>query len=156
MIRKINAKEFEKAAQLWLDASLKAHHFIDAAYWKNNLQNMQNFYLPKSETFVFEDKRKIKGFISVTENNYIAALFVDPSFQRKKIGSKLLSFIRKKYSHLCLKVYVKNLPAISFYQKNDFKIIAERTDTLTNEKELIMSWVLGCKSGFSKRYSADS
>lgn len=156
MIRKIKASEFAKAAALWLKASLSAHDFIDKAYWHENLKDMKDIYLPSAETFVFEDKHKIKGFICIAENNYITALFVAPEYQKQSIGSKLLAFARKRYPHLSLKVYVKNQNALQFYQRKDFKIIAEGTDEATQEKELTMSWALGCKSGFSKRYQGDS
>lgn len=156
MIRKITTSDFVKAAEIWLHASLQAHNFIEADFWQKHMQTIQDDYLPNAETFVFEDKHKIKGFISIVDSKYIGGLFVAPTYQNKKIGSKLLEFVRKRYPHLCLKVYVKNLKALRFYQHKDFKIVSEGADEATQEKELLMSWALGCKSGFGKRYQGDS
>lgn len=156
MIRKIATSEVEKTANLWLEASLQAHDFIEADFWQKHLQTIQEDYLPNSETFVFEDKHKIKGFISIVDSKFIGGLFVAPIYQNQKIGSKLLEFVRKRYPHLCLKVYVKNQKALRFYQHKDFKIVSEGMDEATQEKELLMSWALGCKSGFGKRYQGDS
>ena len=105
---------------------------------------------------MFEDKHKIKGFISIADNNYIGALFVAPKFQNHKIGRKLLKYVQRRYPLLSLSVFVKNQRALQFYQQNDFKIISEQTEPSTQERELRMCWGLGCKSGFRKRYYGDS
>ena len=117
---------------------------------------IKKYYLPNTESFVFEDKRQIKGFISIIDDKYIGALFVDPLFQKQKIGSKLVNYVKKIYSELSLKVFTKNIKALHFYQKNGFKIIAEQIDESTKEEELLMSWSMECKSGFAKKHPEDS
>lgn len=156
MIRKASKQDTDKIMQIWLQASLKAHQFIAEDYWKNKALEVREVYLPQAETFVYEDKRQIKGFVSVILDNFIGALFVDVSFQRKNIGSKLLDYVRQNRPNLTLRVYAKNLAALNFYQKNDFKILVEKLDEHTSEKELIMSWAKGCKSGYAKKNKEDS
>lgn len=156
MIRKATNGDIEKIMKIWLDASIKAHHFIEADFWKRRRDEVQNVYLPQSETYVYEDKHQLKGFISVILDNFIGALFVDNACQKKNIGSKLLDYVRQNRSSLTLKVYAKNQPALKFYQKHDFKIITERKDERTGEDELIMSWGKGCKNGYAKKFSQDS
>lgn len=156
MIRKAASKDVDKILNVWLDASTSAHDFIPADYWQRHLPELCSVYLPQAETFVYEDKRKIKGFISILSDNFIGSLFVCPGYQKKHIGRKLLEFVRRKRTHLTLRVYVKNKAALQFYQKNDFKIIAEKTDEKTGEAELIMSWAKGCKSGFLTKRLGDS
>ena len=156
MIRKFQEQDIEKMLALWLQASLQAHNFVVAEYWHNMMPIIKKYYLPNTNSFVFEDKHQIKGFISIIDEKYIGALFVMPKFQNMKIGSKLLNYAKKLYPELGLKVFLKNEAAVQFYRNNDFKIIGEQIDESTNEKELLMSWSLGCKSGFAKTSPEDS
>lgn len=156
MIRKATQQDIEKVMQIWLKASLQAHDFIAADFWRQRLPEVRDVYLPQAETFVYEDKHQIKGFISVILDNFIGALFVDTAYQRRSIGSKLLDYVRQNRPNLTLKVYARNKAALNFYQKNDFKILVEKKDDATGENELIMSWAKGCKSGFQKRCQGDS
>lgn len=156
MIRKAQPADYEKLTRLWLESSLLAHAFIDAAYWEKMQSTVRDYYLPNTETYVFEDRQRIKGFISLCENNYIGALFIAPQHQNQRIGTKLLEYSRRKRPNLSLRVFVKNGKALRFYQKSGFKIISEQTDVSTGEIELVMSWGMGCKSGFFKRRQGDS
>jgi len=156
MIRKSNNRDIEKILSIWLDTSKQAHGFIKEEYWQKMLPSVRKYYLPNTETFVFEDKHQIKGFISTIDDKYIGALFVAQPYQNQKIGSKLLGYVKKIYPELTLKVFCKNIPALRFYQKHGFKIMAEQTDESTHEQELLMSWALACKTGHSKRYPSDS
>lgn len=156
MIRQATDRDYPALSQLWLKSSLAAHTFISESCWQEMLPSVEQHFLPNSETFVFEDRHRLKGFISVLENNYIGALFVAPEFQKQRIGSKLLRYIRRRRPHLNLKVYVKNEIALRFYQSAGFKILGEQIDRTTGETELLMSWAVGCISGFQKRRQGDS
>ncbi len=156
MIRNFRPADTDKLVSLWLETTVSAHPFISEEYWVQNEPFVREECLPKAQTYVFEDKHKLKGFISVLDKGHIGALFVGKAYQGKKIGSKLISFAKKRFSHLTLNVYAKNVRAFSFYQRVGFKIISEQTDKQTGEKELTMSWALGCKSGFQKRFQGDS
>lgn len=94
MIRKSKQQDYEKLTKLWLEASLKAHDFIAADYWKQAADKIKTIYLPTAQTYVFEDKHQLKGFISLLDNNYIAALFVSRGHQKQRIGTKLLQYVR--------------------------------------------------------------
>ena len=153
MIRKATSADIDKIMQIWLEANTKAHAFIDSAYWQKHYDEVKNNYLPQAETFVYEDKHQLKGFISILLDNFVGALFVDTRYQRQNIGTKLLDYARKQKSSLNLKVYALNQPAIKFYQKNDFKILAEKFDEAAQSKELIMGWMKGCKTPFSNKSS---
>jgi putative acetyltransferase len=156
MIRKSQHQDIDKMLNLWLQASLQSHNFVVAEYWHNMMPIIKKYYLPNTESYVFEDKHQIKGFVSVIDEKYIGALFVEPKYQKMKIGSKLLNYTKKMHPELSLKVFLKNEDAVRFYKNNDFKIIGEQEDESTKEKELLMSWSLGCKSGYQKRHPGDS
>lgn len=156
MIRRSREGDIEKLLNIWLRASIQAHDFVPKEYWEKMKPLVKKYYLPNSDSFVYEDKHKIKGFISIIDDKHIGALFVDPEFQNQKVGSKLIKYAKKIYSELSLKVYTKNVRALRFYQNNGFKIIAEQQDEGTGEEELLMSWFLESKTGHKKRYYADS
>ena len=156
MIRKFQHEDIDKMLNLWLQASLQSHNFVVAEYLRNMLPVVKKYYLPNTDSYVFEDKHQIKGFVSVIDDKYIGALFVEPKYQKKKIGSKLLNYTKKLHPELSLKVFLKNEDAIRFYKNNDFKIVGEQEDESTKEKELLMSWSLGCKSGYKKKHPGDS
>lgn len=156
MIRALEDKDVEKVLNLWLENTKQAHWFINPQYWEQMFTAVRDEYLPLAESFIFEDRHQIKGFISILSGNYIGALFVEKKFQNKKIGYKLLKYARRKRPNLNLNVFVKNTQALRFYQKNGFKIVCEQIDEGTNEQELKMSWAAGCLSGYQKRYPKDS
>ncbi len=145
MIRKATGQDIEKIMHIWLEVSKKSHSFIAEDYWDKKYCEVRDFYLPQAETFVFEDKHQIKGFICLILDNFVGALFVHEAFQNRNIGSKLLDYVRQNRSSLTLRVYAKNMNAVKFYRKNNFKIVAEKKDETTGEDEVIMSWTLGCK-----------
>ena len=156
MIRNYKTKDEEKVLNIWFKASIQSHDFISSEYWQKMLPVVKKYYLPNTDSFVFEDRHQIKAFMSIIDDKHLGALFVDPKFQNKKIGTKLVNFAKRRYPELTLKVFIKNTGAVHFYQKNGFKIIAEQVDEDTKETELLMSWSLECKSGHKKRYSGDS
>ena len=156
MIRRGRQTDFIKISDLWLEASLQAHGFVSAKYWRDMKESVIQHYLPNTETFVFVDKHQIKGFISIADKKHVGALFVAPKFQNHKIGHKLLKYTQRKYPLLSLNVFAKNRRALSFYMQNGFKIVAEKTEFSTQELELQMCWGLGCRSGFCKKHHEDS
>lgn len=156
MIRKSTNADIEKMLDIWLEASIRAHEFIEEDYWRQMRASVKKYYLPNADSYVYEDKHKIKGFISIIDDKHIGALFIAPEYQRQKIGSKLINYAKKIYSELSLKVYTKNVNALKFYQKHGFKIVVEQQDEGTKEDELLMSWFLESKTGGQKRHPGDS
>lgn len=139
-------KEFEKQDEsavlsIWLEASLIAHDFIPAYYWKEKSEDLLSRYLPSSKTFVYvNDKtREVEGFMSLVEN-YIAALFVKPNLQGKGIGSQFISYAKGKHNTLQLKVYARNIKAVNFYEKHGFSTIDCNVEESTGETEILMTF----------------
>ena len=156
MIRRSKEADIEKLLDIWLKANIQSHNFISNDYWEKMLPTVRKYYLPNTDTFVFEDKRQIKGFISIIDDKYVGALFVSPNYQNNKVGTKLINYAKKIYPELSLKVFVKNEDALRFYQRLGFKIIDEQIDDSTKEKELLMSWFMESKTGQSRRQPGDS
>lgn len=139
MIRKLRNEDIEKVMKIWKDSTIKAHDFISKEYWENNYDVVKNTYIPMSETFIYEIENKIKGFISVINNEFIGALFVDISCQGLGVGSELINYVVKEYNKLSLAVYKENKNAVEFYISKGFKIIKEQIDEETGAIEYIMS-----------------
>lgn len=138
MIRKLENRDINIIMDIWLKSTIKAHNFIDENYWRKNYNNVKNIYIPISDTFVYEDNGRIKGFISIINNDFIGALFVDVNSQGMGIGSKLIDYAISIYGNLSLSVYKDNENAFAFYKNKNFKILSEEVNKETKFLEYIM------------------
>lgn len=141
MIRKYEKKDLDTILTIWLDASIIAHDFIAQSYWEGKVGDMRNTYIPASDTFVYIDEQsgKVEGFISLVDN-YIAAVFVEPSKQGKGIGKQLISCVKQLYDELSLGVYSENLNSVAFYEKQGFVVVEEKEEEDTKHFELVMTF----------------
>lgn len=141
MIRKADAKDIDRMTDIWLEASYSAHHFIPRSYWDSKSNDMKNRYLPSSDNFVYQDDLSgtIYGFISLT-GDYIAAIFIDTTMQRKGIGRQLIEYVKANHNHLRLSVFAENNSATNFYLQQDFIITEVRRDEYTGHIEYVMEY----------------
>ncbi|MCO5613671.1 hypothetical protein L7F22_067949 [Adiantum nelumboides] len=140
MIRPYNAdKDADRVLDIWLKSSIQSHDFIAEFFWRSQIDDMRNVYLPNSETFVLEKDGQIKGFLSLHENR-LAALFIDTNSQGHGFGKELLNEAKKRRQALELTVYSANTRARSFYQACGFKLINEQSDPHTGHSEQVMRW----------------
>lgn len=140
MIRKLQKVDINRVADIWLKTNLKAHFFIPEQYWISNYEFVKEL-LPQTEVYVYEDDKMIQGFIGINDE-YIEGIFVSDEMQSRGIGKMLLDYIKDKKDRLQLKVYQKNVRAMSFYQREGFTIQSEEMDEFTGEKEYVMNWEL--------------
>ena len=138
MIRKLLNEDIDRVADIWLKTNLKAHYFIINQYWKSNYELVKEM-MSQSEVYVYEDDKMIQGFIGINDE-YIEGIFVSDEMQSRGIGKILLDYIKDKKDRLQLKVYQKNVRAMSFYQREGFTIQSEGMDEFTGEKEYVMNW----------------
>ena len=138
MIRKLQKADINRVADIWLKTNLKAHFFIPEQYWISNYEFVKEM-LPQAEVYVYEDDKMIQGFIGINDE-YIEGIFVSDEMQSRGIGKILLDYIKDKKDRLQLKVYQKNVRAMSFYQREGFTIQSESMDKFTGEKEYVMNW----------------
>lgn len=140
MIRQFKKNDLLAVMQIWLDTNIKAHDFIPKEYWESNYEIVKEI-LPDAEIYVHEDDTAgfIDGFIGLTDN-YIAGIFVKEDKQSKGIGKQLLNYVKNIKSNISLSVYQKNTKAVRFYKREQFQIVSESVDDITNEKEFIMEW----------------
>ena len=138
MIRQLQNKDIDKIMGIWLESTIYAHKFISKEYWNENYNIVKDVYIPMSKTFVYEDNDDIRGFISVINNDFIGALFVEKNYQSQGIGKSLIDYAKNLYDNLSLAVYKENEKALEFYKKMGFKIISENINEDTNCVEYIM------------------
>ena len=143
MIRKMKNIDFNRVADIWLKTNLKAHYFIPEQYWTSNYELVKEMLL-QAEVYVYEDDKMIQGFIGINDE-YIEGIFVSDEMQSRGIGKILLDYIKDKKDRLQLKVYQKNVRAMSFYQREGFTIQSERMDEFTGETEYVMNWESDCE-----------
>jgi len=139
IIRKNKETEVNRLVDIWYEGSLLAHDFIAKDYWKSQRKEMEEKYIPMSETYVVTNGKEVVGFLSMVDH-YLAALFIDVKHQGKGYGKALLSFIKTQRENIQLKVYKKNDPAVHFYLENEFEIKEKLLDEQTHEEEFLMQW----------------
>lgn len=140
MIREFHKDELDAVMQLWLNAVTKAHPFLPREYWLNQYKTVRNDHLAMAKTFVYGEHGRLKGFVSILENTFIAALFVDGSNWNQGIGTKLIEWCQTQYTHLEVTVYQKNEDTVRFYQKHGFTVEREQKNLASGEQELLLSW----------------
>ena len=138
MIGQLQNKDIDKIMGIWLESTIYAHKFISKEYWNENYNIVKDVYIPISKTFVYEDNDDIRGFISIINNDFIGALFVEKNYQSQGIGKSLIDYAKNLYDNLSLAVYKENEKALEFYKKMGFKIISENINEDTNCVEYIM------------------
>ena len=124
MIRKYTNKDNSKIIEIWQQASVLAHPFLEDDFVKKVKKDMKEIYLPNAETWVFEENNIIIGFISMIGNE-IGGLFVLPNQHSNGIGTKLVDFIGKIHTELEVEVFKDNKIGRAFYDKYGFKKIKE-------------------------------
>lgn len=115
---------------MWLDATIKAHNFIEESYWKDSYNIVKEQYIPISDTYVFWEDGVIKGFVAIIEENFIGAIFVDIASQGKSIGKQLVAHVKEIYDVLELSVYKDNVKSYEFYKKVGFEVISEQQNEI--------------------------
>lgn len=138
MIRNFKNADIDKVMEIWLNSNIEAHNFIDKSYWEKNFEMVKNA-LPQAEIYIYEENNNIMGFVGLVEN-YIAGIFVDKNFRGKKIGKKLLDYVKSIKNNLTLNVYEKNIGAVKFYKREGFTVEKFGIDKNTDEREFMMSW----------------
>ena len=140
MIRKFSTKDTAAVMQVWIETIVEAHDFVNANYWHNALENMQNNYILNSDSYVYLKDGGIIGFISIIEGNVIGAIFVEKQFHGKGIGEALLEHVKTKYEKLYISVFEKNKNAQQFLLNRGFKFEYKQHDVNTGEDELLYIW----------------
>ena len=91
-IRTMLEKDLPDCLAIWLAANLSAHDFIAKSYWHDHLAQVAEA-LPQSQVFCAFWEERLCGFAGMTNDNYLAGIFVAETMQCQSIGSKLINFL---------------------------------------------------------------
>lgn len=138
MIRSLRKDDIDTAAEIWLDANLKAHHFIPERYWLAHFEAVKGMFL-QAELYVYEDEGGIQGFIGLS-GDYVAGIFVREKARSRGIGKQLLEHVKGLKQRLSLSVYRKNVGAVRFYRREGFEVEHLNLGEDTGEQEYLMVW----------------
>lgn len=139
-IEKINIKDFYIANEILIlqKESYKIEADLINYYKIPPLIETEEDLINSSEDFIaYRIDNKICGVISFQINEKfidICKFFVSPKYINKGIGSKLLKYLEDNFNsknYFKVQTALKNIPAINFYQKHNFKLINTKIiDTL--------------------------
>ncbi len=122
MIRDFQIEDTASIVDIWYQASLIAHPFLESAFLQKEKKNIVEIYLPNTKTTVYESDNKVTGFISMIENE-VGAIFVYPNFQGKGIGRALMDHIVEKWDEIEVEVFENNHIGRSFYAQYGFEFV---------------------------------
>ncbi len=124
MIRPYEHADLSELLDAWYSASQVAHPFLDEAFFNHEREQIREVYLPRAETWVFEQEGSVVGFIALLGNE-VGALFVDAEHHGKGIGRALMDHARSVRDNLELDVFQDNRVGRAFYEKYGFRQVEE-------------------------------
>ncbi len=131
-IRKADVNDLSRIAEIFIFNN-RIHYFPifqDEGFSFGELQVLPfvEHYLKKEEImeqlYVLDDGL-IRGFLQL-QGAEICKLYVDPFFQGRGIGGRLIQFAVEKLHGSYLWALEKNVRAISFYERHGFSLTGER------------------------------
>ena len=138
VIRRMEARDLEAVASIWLASNLEAHSFIPAEYWRGNYEAVKAA-LAQAEVYVYEDAAGVLGFVGLS-GDYVEGIFVASDARSHGIGKQLLDHVKATHRCLELNVYAKNRRAVEFYQREGFELKGSGVDPHTREEVFLFFW----------------
>ena len=138
VIRRMEARDLEAVASMWLASNLEAHSFIPAEYWRGNYEAVKAA-LAQAEVYVYEDAAGVLGFVGLS-GDYVEGIFVASHARSHGIGRQLLDHVKATRRCLELNVYAKNRRAVEFYQREGFELKGSGVDPHTREEDFLFFW----------------
>lgn len=129
MIKKLNEKNINLVMNLHKKAIFPIWNKLRRKYTLASIRKFALNIFKNGEVFGFIRQNKIIAIIGIEckfNKLEICFLLVDPKYQGKGIGKKLMIFVENKYSKRIKKIYldvlIKN-PAVKLYKRLGYKLI---------------------------------
>ena len=140
MIKLMDKTNTYEVMDLWLRATTHSNPFVEPNFWETHYDYVKDTYIKENDTFIYISDGKIVGFASVSADNGIDGLFVDPDYQNRGIGTELIDFLKSEYSMLQTNIYAKNRKALAFSMKLGFIIDGAIRHEKNNEVMYTILW----------------
>lgn len=143
MIRRMTDEDVKAVGQIWLAASLEAHDFVPAEFWRADHKVMTTELLPGCHGYVDETDGQIDGFAVLGKgerSHFLGALFVSSPRQSRGVGTRLLDYVKALRDPLDTSVYKQNRRAVDFYLSRGFRVTGESVCRHTGCEEYTLRW----------------
>ena len=135
MIRPYTDEDLGELLDVWYRASLIAHSFLSNKFFETERRQIAERWLPMAETTVYQIDGRVVGFVSLIGNE-VGAIFIDPDYQRRRIGRALMDGARDSRPFLELSVFEANPTGRSFYDAYGFEFVDRHVNEATGQPEL--------------------
>lgn len=124
-LRPYQTQDCAALVEVWHRAATVAHHFLPAAHFAQERMAIATQYLPMAETWVYEHRGQIIGFVSLLngaedDGSEVGGLFVDPDWQGQGIGQALMNQAVALKKTLTVAVFEQNAIGRRFYKRYGF------------------------------------
>ena len=134
-IRKYRESDLQPVLESWEVATRMVHKFMSDAFVAQERVNIAKIYLPNTDTWVAEIDGEVKGFIALMGNE-VGALFLQPEYHGKGIGTALMNKAQELQGNLEVEVFKVNISGQRFYTKYGFELMEEKLHEPTGQQVL--------------------
>lgn len=152
-LRPYQPQDCEPLLEVWYRSAALAHSFLPAAHFAQEHLSIATQYLPTAETWVYEHRGQIVGFVSLLNGaedddggSEVGGLFVDPDWQGQGIGQTLMNQAAALKGTLTVSVFEQNAIGRRFYDRYGFVEIGRSRHPETGFSLVKMQY---CSSHFS-------
>ncbi len=143
MIRAYQPDDLFAVQEVWYQASLVAHPFLEDDFLMLERKRIADVYMPLAETWVYVLNEEVIGFLSLIEHE-VGAIFVHPDQQNKGMGRALMDHACTQSATLELDVFKANAIGRRFYERYGFMPLKEHIHEETGN--LLIRLRLECES----------
>lgn len=123
--------------------------WIDATDWmprvhthEDVVKHYQNEVATRRQTLVAVDGARVRGFVTMSKDGFVTALYVEKASRNQGIGGMLLERAKRELSpEVNLYTFQANEQARAFYQRHGFTEINRTTgDNEESLPDILMEW----------------
>jgi putative acetyltransferase len=130
MIRKYVSDDIDAIIHIWATAAIETYNAISEPLIQSISRDLQEKFLPASETWVAEHEEKIVGFIALLDK-IVGGLVVHPEYQGIGVGKSLVEHVKAEKGSISLDILKENTKTFKFYKKCGFMSTKESICPIT-------------------------
>jgi putative acetyltransferase len=134
-IRQYKETDLEAVLNSWEVATRLAHKFMTDEFIAQERKNVEEIYLPNTDTWIAEIDGEVNGFIALMGNE-VGAIFLQPDYHGKGVGKALMDKAQELHGDLEVEVFKENALGRNFYSKYGFKELEEKLHEPTGQQVL--------------------